>query len=214
MDSDDVEVEYVLNRFDDYGRIYETNVYRDFYRARRLGYSRYTLNGDGTYHKILFYTNSGVLTGSVCFTNENGLMKQLDYWSGDAAGDHVRQVVLTYDASNRLTTVLQLLNDCSSGTCTGLKNSQRNIYEYSGSNIQASKMRASMWLGYYWYSMGIIDYTLNASGTLVLTASGSLMSEPYSSTTTYNALNFYDTITTYSDKSWDTESGYFEFSYQ
>ncbi|MBN1497217.1 MAG: InlB B-repeat-containing protein [Spirochaetes bacterium] len=214
MDSDDVEIEYVLNRFDDYGRIYETNVYRDFYRARRLGYSRYTLNSDGTYNKILFYTNSGVLTGSVCFTNENGLMKQLDYWSGDASGDHVRQVVLTYDASNRLTTVLQLLNDCSSGTCTGLKNSQRNVYEYSGSNIQASKMRASMWLGYYWYSMGTIDYSLNASGTLVLTASGSLMSEPYSSVTTYNALNFYDTITTYSDKSWDTESGYFEFSYQ
>ncbi len=217
MDSDDVDVSYVLNRFDENDVIYETNVYRDFFGVRRLEYTRYTLNSDGTYHKILFYTNSGVLTGSVYFTNVSGLMKQLDYWSGDGSGTQNQQIILTYDASLRLITVLQLMNDCSGDECSGLENLQKDAYEYSGSNVQASKRKLSMWvvglMGGYWYSMGSLDYTLNGSGTLVLTSTGSLMSVGSSSLYTYTGADYYDRITSYSDEDWGTMSGYFEFGY-
>ncbi|MBN2158606.1 MAG: InlB B-repeat-containing protein [Spirochaetes bacterium] len=218
MDGDDVDVYYVVNKFDDYGNIYETGVYRDFYGVRRLEYTRYTLNSDGTYYKILFYGNSGMFNGSVYFTNQNGFMKQLDYWSEDGTGTQNQQIVLAYDSSWRLTSVVQLMNNCSGDECTGLENLQRKVYEYSGSNIQPSKMKLSMWVvglaGGYWYSMGSISYTLNTAGTYILKSSGSLMSVGTSSEYTYNSSNFYDIITNYSDTGWDTLSGYYEFTYQ
>ncbi|MBN1497218.1 MAG: InlB B-repeat-containing protein [Spirochaetes bacterium] len=218
MDSDDDDVSYVLNSFDENGVIYETNIYRDFYRARRLEYTRYTVNGDGTYYKILMYTNSGLLTGSVYFTNENGFMKQLDYWSGDGAGTQNQRIVLSHDSSNRLIEVLQLMNDCSGDECSGLENLQRNRYVYSGSNIQPSTQSLSMWviglLGGYWYSMGSFDYTLNSAGTYIVNSTGSLMSVDASTEYTYNGSNYYDAISNYSDDDWTTLSAYYEFNYQ
>jgi hypothetical protein len=209
MTSDDTGQSYFQNIFNASGRIYETVIYSDLAHTTRTAYYLYTLNSDGTYNKILYYDNSDVLTGSIYFTNINGLMTQLDYWTGDGTGTHSQQLIVAYDGSNRLTTV-NMKYDFGSG----LVNAACYVWTYTGSDIQPSLMEMYNWDSgtSSWTLVGTLTFTLNGTGTRVDKWSMSSFSTA-SVTDTYNGSNFYDIVTSYSDAAWTAKTGYTTYTY-
>jgi len=205
MTNDDTGKSYAVNTLDASGKITRTDVYSDFTGTTRTGYSVYTLNGDGTYEKVLTYNDSDVLQNSVYFTFSSGLVTQIDQWSGDGTGTHLRSLTITYDTSNRGTNMTYQVNSV---------NQLQMIFGFTGTNVTNSFQEIYSWSGSDWTLQSTMTATLNGSGTRTTHVSlsppwGGLGAADY----TYTSSDYNQQTTVYSDTAGTTEIGYSMYSY-
>jgi len=191
MTNDDTGQSYAVNTFDASGKISRTDVYSDFTGTTRTGYSVYTLNGDGTYQKVLTYNDSDVLQNSVYFTFSSSLVTQIDQWSGDGTGTHLKALSFSYDGSNRWNIVTYQINSV---------NQVQMDFDYTGTNIAASSQVFYSWDGSAWTWWTTATHTVNGAGTRITHTSFSPAFNGIGSTDdTFNASNYNQQRTTYND---------------
>lgn len=205
MTNDDSGKSYAVNTFDANGNISRTDAYSDFSGTTRTGYSVYTLNGDGTYQKVLTYNDSDVLQNSVYFTFSSGLVTQIDQWSGDGTGTHLRSLSISYDTSNRGTSMIYQNNSV---------NSLRLVFGFTGTNVTNSSQEIYSWSGTDWTLQSTMTATLNGSGTRTTHVSlsppfGGLGAADY----TYTSSDYNQQTTVYSDTAGTTETGHSVYTY-
>jgi len=205
MTNDDTGKSYALNTFDASGKISRTDVYSDYTGTTRTGYSVYTLNGDGTYQKVLTYNDGDVLQNSVYFIFSSGLVTQIDQWSGDGTGTHLRSLTITYDTSNRGTNITYQVNSV---------NQLQLVFGFTGTNVTNSSQEIYSWSGSDWTLQSTMTATLNGSGTRTTHVSlsppwGGLGAADY----TYTSSDYNQQTTVYSDTAGTTETGYSVYTY-
>jgi len=205
MTNDDTGKSYAVNTFDASSKITRTDIYSDFTGTTRTGYSVYTLNGDGTYQKVLTYNDSDVLQNSVYFTYSSGLVTQIDQWSGDGTGTHLRSLSISYDTSNRGTSMIYQNNSV---------NSLRLVFGFTGTNVTNSSQEIYSWSGSDWTLQSTMTATLNGSGTRTTHVSlsppfGGLGAADY----TYTSSDYNQQTTVYSDTAGTTETGHSVYTY-
>jgi len=205
MTNDDTGKSYALNTFDASGKISRTDVYSDYTGTTRTGYSVYTLNGDGTYQKVLTYNDGDVLQNSVYFIFSSGLVTQIDQWSGDGTGTHLRSLTITYDTSNRGTNITYQVNSV---------NQLQLVFGFTGTNVTNSSQEIYSWSGSDWTLQSTMTATLNGSGTRTTHVSlsppwGGLGAADY----TYTSSDYNQQTTVYSDTAGTTETGHSVYTY-
>lgn len=202
--NDDSGKSYAVNTFDVSGKISRTDVYSDYTETTRTGYSLYTLNSDGTYQKVLTYNNSDVLQNSLYYTFTNGLVTQIDQWSGDGTGTHLKALAIAYDTSNRVTSFTSQNNSV---------NNQQVLYVYSGANIQASTTAMYSWGGSSWDLLTTGTHTLNGAGTQINHTSFSPVYIFGAVDWTYTTSGYLQQQNFYSDTAGTTLTFYIVYSY-
>ncbi len=203
MNDNDTGQSYAVNTLDASGNISRTDVYSNFTGTTRTGYSVYTLNGDGTYQKVLTYNDSDVLQNSVYFTYSSGLVTQIDQWSGDGTGTHLKALSFSYDGSNRWDIVTYQINSV---------NQLRLVFGYTGTNVAASSQVFNTWGGSDWTPLSTATHTVNGAGTRVTHTSfspafGGIGSVDY----TFNGSNYNQQTTTYNGSG--SEIGHSVYTY-
>jgi len=205
MNDNDTGQSYAVNTLDASGNISRTDVYSNFTGTTRTGYSVYTLNGDGTYQKVLTYNDSDVLQNSVYFTLSSGLVTQIDQWSGDGTGTHLRSLTITYDTSNRGTNMTYQVNSV---------NQLQMIFGFTGTNVTNSSQEIYSWSGSDWTLQSTMTATLNGPGTRTTHVS---FSPPFwgmgAADYTYTSSDYNQQTTVYSDTAGTTETGYSVYTY-
>jgi len=161
------------------------------------------LNGDGTYQKVLTYNDSDVLQNSVYFTYSSGLVTQIDQWSGDGTGTHLKALSFSYDGSNRWDIVTYQINSV---------NQLRLVFGYTGTNVAASSQVFNTWGGSDWTPLSTATHTVNGAGTRVTHTSfspafGGIGSVDY----TFNGSNYNQQTTTYNGSG--SEIGHSVYTY-
>ena len=204
MTNDDSGKSYAVNTFDASGKISRTDVYSDYAGTTRTGYSLYTLNSDGTYQKVLTYNNSDVLQNSLYYTFTSGLVTQIDQWSGDGTGTHLKALTIAYDTSNRVVSFTSQNNSV---------NNQQMIYVYTGTNVQPSTTAMYSWSGSAWSLLTTGTHTLNGAGTQVNHTSFSPVYVFGAVDYTYTTSGYYQQQTFYTDTAGTTLTFYIVYSY-